>query len=84
LKPGGDFTHHGRLVSTRLAQSTPASMSQHVTSSKMSPNVYQIINMMVHFIISISYPVNAGEGGLLANIWRNRRFGLKYINAVSP
>jgi hypothetical protein len=38
--------------------------SSRVTSPKISPHVYQMINIMVHFIVSISYPKPdlTGEG----------------------
>ncbi len=35
---------------------------ERVTSSKMSPHVYQLINMMCHFIISVSYPIKPRSG----------------------
>jgi hypothetical protein len=36
--------------------------SQRVTSSKISPDVYHLVNTMRHFIVSVSYPVKNGRG----------------------
>jgi hypothetical protein len=56
---------HGVIVGfDDVATHAPKSTSRVFTSSKMSPHVYHLVNMMCRFIISISYPVNrqGGEG----------------------
>jgi hypothetical protein len=49
---------------TFFASVSPPQHASAFTSSKMSPDVYQMINTMRRFVVSVSYPVSClrGEG----------------------